>query len=451
MSWTPQDIIAGCGASYTGGDLAIHGFAIDSRLVEPGFVYIALLGETTDGHLYVEEAFRKGAVAAIVMGGEFSGPVFRVADTFDALKRLGAYQRQRLTATKIIAVTGSCGKTTTKEMLRALLGQYGKTHASFRSYNTIYGVPIALMNCPLDAQYGVFEVGMNHAGEIREITGLLKPDLAMIMSVGAAHMGFFKDVQGIALAKAEIAEGLGPHGIMVVKQDSDSLATLQKALHHHHVLWFGENALDAGVLLSYNAGRVTAKIGTKEVFFSMGIQGKHFAMNAVGALLVLDALGLPLDPALAALKDFSGVAGRGSLHEIPFKGGSLRLMDESYNANPLSVKAALSRMSEYKIPGRKVFVFGGMGELGVHADLCHAGLLDAILQNGVDAVFVVGDFPKALWDILPETLRQGKAANPASLIPVLEDFLAPGDLLMVKGSLSIGMGSIVTALLKGDM
>lgn len=433
--------------TYNGPDLAVNGFALHTDLLKEGFIYVALKGEKADGHQYIEEAKKRGAIGAIVtqdIQGNF--PTIKVSDALNALITLAHYQRKRLKKTTFIAVTGSAGKTSTKELLVLLLKKYGTVYGSIKSYNTIYGMPICLLNCPLDTTYAVFELGMNAPGEIRHMTKILHPHAAMIVSIGPAHIGFFKNIEEIALAKAEILEGLPEKGIAVIHDNQEVHKVLEQRVSQYPFLkirWFGENPNSTGFLEEYVKGHATARIAEK--YFSFSMLGKHFALNALGALTLIDALGLSLEPSLKELSSFSPLPGRGMIEKLPWQNGYITLIDESYNANPLSVKAGLEQLED--ITGdRKYVVLSEMKELGEHSDKLHLSLKEHLLKTS--GVITYGGALKPLYESLPKSLRIFHGSSAQDVIPILNNILQDGDVLFLKGSFTTQMGLIVDWLKK---
>ena len=429
----------------------VNGLSIDTRTLKEGDLFVALKGDNRDGHDFVRAAFEAKAGAALVSRAPegATGPLLTVAHTQRGLEDLGRAARSRSNA-KIVAVTGSAGKTTTKEILRIALNALGRTHASAASYNNHWGVPLSLAALPRDAEYGVFEVGMNHFGELRNLVGFVKPHVALITTIAPAHLEFFGSCEAIADAKSEIFEGLLPGGAALIPADSDyaeRLAARARQAQVSRLVTFGENG--EARLISWSpdgAGmRVKADIFGVAVDCPVGAPGLHIAQNVVGALAAVALLEGNVLNAAAALKNFAPLKGRGAR----FDAAGVHVIDESYNANPASMAAALALLGASptsKQGGRKIAVLGDMLEMGEGGVAHHAGLAAPIAANQVDLVFASGAQMKALWDALPAARRGGYAATSADLKPLLLAALQSGDTVLVKGSNGARMALIVDAL-----
>ncbi len=422
----------------------VSGISIDTRTLAPGDLFVALRG-ARDGHEFVETAFAKGAAAALV-SKPMPGRVVVVEDTLRALERLGVAARARAGA-KIVAVTGSVGKTTAKEMLRRALSAFGLVHAAEASFNNHIGVPLTLARMPRDAAFGVFEIGMNHPGEIAPLAGLVRPDVAIITCVDRAHLGLMGSQEAIAHEKAAVYGGLVPGGVAVLPGDSMFLPLLRAAVPRGcEALVFGEGAVDARLVELRNAAQaseITAEINGVPVWFALAAPGRHMAMNALAVLAAAAGLGLDVARTAAALDGFAPVSGRGSRREIAVAGGAAVLLDESYNASGASVRAALGVLALQ--PGRHVAVLGDMLELGEHAQAEHLGLLPAVVA-GADVVFTCGAQCKALFDSLPRSKQGAHAADAATLAPLVKAALRAGDTVLVKGSYGSRMRDVVSVL-----
>ena len=424
----------------------VNGLSIDTRTLKEGDLFVALKGDNRDGHAFVRAAFEAKAGAVLVSHAPegASGPLLTVAHTQRGLEDLGRAARSRSNA-KIVAVTGSAGKTTTKEILRIALNALGRTHASAASYNNHWGVPLSLAAMPRDAEYGVFEVGMNHFGELRNLVGFVKPHVALITTIAPAHLEFFGSCEAIADAKSEIFEGLLPGGAALIPADSpyaERLAARARQAQVSRLVTFGEKG--EARLVSWapdGAGmRVKADIFGVAVDCSVGAPGIHIAQNVVGALAAVALLDGNVLNAAAALRDFAPLKGRGAR----FDAAGVHVIDESYNANPASMAAALALLGASG--GRKIAVLGDMLEMGEGGIAHHAGLAAPIAANQVDLVFASGAQMKALWDALPAARRGGYAATSAELKPLLMAALKTGDTVLVKGSNGARMSLIVDAL-----
>jgi UDP-N-acetylmuramoyl-tripeptide--D-alanyl-D-alanine ligase len=424
----------------------VNGLSIDTRTLRPGDLFVALKGDNRDGHDFVRAAFAAKAGAALVSHAPegADGPLLTVAHTQRGLEDLARAARARSHA-KVIAVTGSAGKTTTKEILRIALNALGRTHASAASYNNHWGVPLSLASLPRDAEYGVFEVGMNHFGELRNLVGFVKPHLALVTTIAPAHLEFFGNCEAIADAKSEIFEGLLPGGAALIPADSvyaGRLAMRARQAQVSRIVSFGEQG--EAKLISFapdSAGmRVKADIFGTAVDCLVGAPGGHIAQNVVGALAAVALLEGNVLNAAAALKHFAPLKGRGAR----FEAAGIHVIDESYNANPASMAAALALLGASS--GRKVAVLGDMLEMGEGGVAHHAGLVQPIAANDVDLVFASGAQMKALWDALPANRRGGYAETSAQLKSLLLPALKPGDTVLVKGSNGAKMSVIVEAL-----
>ena len=456
--WTRDELLAVLDGEMVGTlPRAIGGISIDTRTLAPGELFFAIRGERTDGHDYVEQAFAAGAGLAIVgrdFRGDVTGPFIRVGgDTLDALNVLGRAARARSKA-RIVAVTGSVGKTGTKEMLRLMLGRLGRVHASDKSYNNHWGVPLSLARMPRDADYAVFEIGMNHSGEIAPLTRMVRPHAAIVTTVAAVHLAFFRDVEEIAEAKAEIFQGLEPGGTAILNMDNAFYLLLASRASQNgagRVIAFS-NAPDseAGArLLSLEASgggsAVEAEILSATIRYRLGAPGEHLAMNSLAALAAVKALGGDVARGAEALAQFGAPQGRGaqSLHRIG--DGVFRLIDDSYNANPASMAAALGVLAAVG-QGRRIAVLGDMLELGAASADMHRGLAEPIAAARVDLVFCCGSEMRALHEALPQARRGAWTPDSTSLTPYLLEALRAGDTIMIKGSLGSRMGPVVEAL-----
>lgn len=458
--WTGSAACAAMGAAAHGAPPPrIDGVSIDTRTLEPGDLFVAIVGDTNDGHDYVAQAFAKGAAAAVVAHDRAEalaahGPLLAVEDTLAGLERLGRAARAR-TGARIVAITGSVGKTGSKEALRLALARSGRTHASAASYNNHWGVPLTLARMPADTAFGVFEIGMNHAGEIAPLTRMVRPHVAVITTVEAVHIENFRDVRGIADAKGEIFLGLEPGGVAIVNRDNphyERLAQLALASPAGRIVTFGEDPradMRAETIVTKpDLSIVDARVFGERLAYRIGMAGRHIALNSLALLAAAQALGVDLALSALALGDLEPPAGRGARTEVPVVGGALTLVDESYNANPASVRAALETLGQMELPwrGRRIAVLGDMLELGPDAPRLHRELAPVALAAGVDLVFTVGALMKALHGALPPERRGGWAATSDALAPTVASALRPGDIVMVKGSRGVRTERIVKAI-----
>lgn len=459
--WTDAEAVAATGGRASA-PFAAHGVSIDTRTLVKGDLFAAIEGVSQDGHQYVSAAFKAGAAAALVQAGRIAkpeGPVLEVPDTLEALRALGSAARARSKA-RIGAVTGSVGKTGTKEALRTVLAAQAATHASEGSLNNHWGAPLSLARMARDAAYGIFELGMNHPGEIAPLTELVRPHVALITWIAPAHTAFFKSVAEIADAKAEIFTGM-TGGTAVLPRDSeyfDRLAAAAKKAGIARVVAFGAHEAAEARLVDADLGptqsTVTAEILGTRLRYTIGSPGRHWVANSLAVLATAQALGADLAKAAAALAQVQPPKGRGQRHRVALANGSgngrtFTLIDESYNASPEAVRAALATLAlaSPEPGGRRIAVLGDMRELGDEADAIHAALAPAFVAAKVDRVFTCGTHTAALAAALPEAIRGAHAADSAALQPLVVEAVRAGDIVMVKGSLGSKMAPIVQALL----
>lgn len=438
-------------------DWAATGLSIDTRTIKPGEIFVAVRDQR-DGHEFVGQAFERGASAALVSrapeGVPDGKPLLMVGDTMGGLRAMAEAARDRCFG-RFIAVTGSAGKTSAKEMLRAALGQAGSVHAAEASFNNHLGVPLTLASLPADTDYGVFEIGMSAAGEITPLTNLVRPHVAIITTVSAAHLEFFDSVRGIAEAKAEIIEGVRRGGTVVLPADNEHFGLLKMHADQRavRVVQFGETAQgrDAVRLTGYEpdgpSAVVRCEVGGRPVRFTLSVPGRHQAMNALAVIAASVAAGAPLVKVVAGLEAFRPGAGRGARHEVSLRGHRVTLIDESYNANPASMRAALGVLAaETPGPGgRRIAVIGDMRELGPTSRELHAELAEHVIA---DIVHTAGDDAAALRDALPDTMRGRHVAAALDLADELADTVRGGDVILFKGSNASRVGALLSALLE---
>ncbi|MBV9930075.1 MAG: UDP-N-acetylmuramoyl-tripeptide--D-alanyl-D-alanine ligase [Alphaproteobacteria bacterium] len=453
--WTSQDI-ATATAGTAAAPFAASGVTFDSREVEPGHLFIAMKGAATDGHRFLDKAFAAGAAGALVSEA-IAQPHVLVPDTNAALDDLARAARARTTA-RICGVTGSVGKTGTKEALYAALdrGAPGEAHRSVKSYNNHTGVPLSLARMPRETRFGVFEMGMNHAGELAQLTRLVRPDVAIVTAIASAHREFFASEEEIAEAKAEIFEGLEPGGTALVPFDSpyrDLLADRARR-HAETVLSFGlgkgADVRAREVVAAPDGGSlVTAVLPEAELTFTISQPGEHWVSNALAVLGAVEALGGDLAAAGLALADMAGLKGRGERHAIAVAGGEALLIDESYNANPASMAATLRTFGTVNPAGRRIAVLGGMKELGAEAEAFHAGLAGPVEAACVDYAILVGEEMAPLAKALGQKVKIAHVGSTAAAIELVSSEVRPGDAILVKGSNSVGLAALVEALAGG--
>jgi UDP-N-acetylmuramoyl-tripeptide--D-alanyl-D-alanine ligase len=459
--WTSDDAATATGGRLQGPAWTVSGVSIDSRNVAAGDLFIALAGPNHDGHNFVAAALAAGAAAALVhripAGLAEDAPLLVAADTFLALEALGRAGRSRSQA-RIAGVTGSVGKTGTKEMLGLALADQGATHFSVGSFNNQWGVPLSLARMPADSRFAVFELGMNHPGEITPLARIVRPHVAAITTVEAVHTAFFKDTAEIADAKAEIFLGVEPGGIAVLPRDNPHfhrLAAAAAAADIPTVLSFGRHIeadarlLDCGIDPASTA--VLALVRDHAIAYRLGVAGIHWAVNSLAVLLTVGALGGDVERAAHALKAMVPPKGRGERRSVAVPGGSIELIDESYNASPVSMRAAIAALAAAKPAkgARRIAVLGDMLELGEAAEASHAGLAEAVESWKIDMVFTAGPLMRALHAGLKPGMRGGHADDAAGVVALVRAAVRPGDVVMVKGSAGSRMGQVVKALCEG--
>ncbi|HEX8444542.1 MAG TPA: UDP-N-acetylmuramoyl-tripeptide--D-alanyl-D-alanine ligase [Allosphingosinicella sp.] len=453
--WTAQEIADATGGAVHG-DFSATGVAFDSREIGPGDLFIAMKGEATDGHRFLDRAFAAGAGGAIV-SEEIDRPHVHVADTFEALNDLGRASRARSTA-RICGVTGSVGKTGTKEALYAALERSarGEAHRSVKSYNNHTGVPLSLARMPRDARYGVFEMGMNHAGELAALTRLVRPHVAIVTAIASAHREFFDSEEAIADAKGEIFQGLEAGGTALVPFDSPHRDRLLVAARPHAAtvltFGFGEAAdIRARDIVPAASGGslVTALLPGAELTYTISQPGEHWVSNSLAVLGAVQAMGGDLAIAGLALADMAGLKGRGERHHVRLDGGTALVIDESYNANPSSMRATLKTLGAQKVAGRRIAVLGAMRELGPGSDDFHAELAEPIEAACVERAILVGQEMAPLAKALGQKVNMTHVPNAATALEALREAIRPGDAILVKGSNSVGLSFLVESLAGG--
>jgi UDP-N-acetylmuramoyl-tripeptide--D-alanyl-D-alanine ligase len=455
--WTAADAAAATGGS-SAAKWAATGVSIDTRSLAAGDLLVALHGPNHDGHDFVAAALQRGAAAAMVDREipelPASAPLLGVTDTLAALAALGAAGRNRSRA-RIVAVTGSVGKTGTKEALRLALASAGPAYASAGGLNNHWGAPLSLARLPSDACYGVFELGMNHPGEIADLTRLVRPHVALITTVEPVHLGFFPSVEAIADAKAEIFLGLEPGGVAVLNRDNPHyarLAAAAKSAGAAEILGFGAHPEAAARLvdsvLDSHGSTVEATVCGAPLRFRLPVPGRHWVMNALAVLAVAQAVGAAVDRCAEALAGLQPLPGRGRRHQLTWRGGTLTVIDESYNASPPSMRAALAVLAatEPAAGARRVAVLGDMLELGAASERLHRELAEPLAAAEVDRAFLIGEAIAALHEVLPEGKRGGLWRSPEEAMPALLRFLEPGDVVTIKGSRGVRVSRVVELL-----
>ena len=462
--WTAADAakaVAGtCSGSWTA-----TGISIDSRTVGAGDLFIALKGPSFDGHGFVVEALKRGAAAAIVHqavpeSAEYHDRLIVVKDTFLALENLARAARARAEA-KVIAVTGSVGKTGTKEALKLALAVQGATHATEGNLNNHWGVPLSLARMPASTQFGVFELGMNHPGEIAPLSKLVRPHAAVITTVEAAHLEFFASVADIAEEKAAIMAGLEPAGVAVLPSDNPHYGRLSAAAKRYgaKIVAFGTGGEAGARLFAWSltpdGTQVAAEFDDERIMYDMIVSGRHWALNSIAAIAAVKAIGGNIHLAAAALARLAAPVGRGARKRIRVADGKVLLIDESYNASPAAVRVLADTMAQMHQPvggalgkdgGRLIMVLGDMRELGAKAAELHAGLADSLKAARIDLVYTAGPMMKHLHNALPEKMRGAHAPDAVALVGILQKEMRAGDVVAVKGSHASRMDLVVEAL-----
>jgi len=456
--WTSKDAVKATGG-VSKGEWQVTGVSIDTRTLEQGDLFVALTGDNGDGHRFVKDAIGKGAVAALVsqkIEGVDDEKLLIVEDTLAGLEALGRAARER-TKAKIIAITGSVGKTSTKELLATALTVNGQTHASVKSYNNHWGVPLSLARMHAGTDYAVFEVGMNHANEITPLTKMIRPNIAIITTIAPVHIENFDDgIDGVVKAKAEIFDGLQSDGIAILEKDNMHFDALSNAAKDKNlkIYSFGEddqaNAQLENCLEAANGSRTKANILDEELEFGLQIAGRHMARNSLAVLLAVKLLDADVKKSIRAIASMQPVQGRGrrELLDIGQKDNPVTLIDESYNASPTAMQAAFKVMAliDPGRGGRRIAVLGDMLELGKDSDALHGDLALPLQAAGVDLVYTCGNKMKNLYDKIPQDRQGAHMENSRQLAEIVPDVLIPGDVVMVKGSLGSKMGLVVEAL-----
>jgi UDP-N-acetylmuramoyl-tripeptide--D-alanyl-D-alanine ligase len=487
--WTAAEIAAATGGDVDGA-FAASGVSIDTRTIEPGDLFVALAG-ARDGHDFVPEALAKGA-AGVLASRPVDGPAVRVADTLRALEQLGVAARDRTLEAQRCAVTGSVGKTSVTQAIAAALKLAGPSHNSVKSYNNHIGVPLTLARMPRETERAVFEIGMNHADEIRPLTKMVRPHAAVVTTVGPVHVENFPDGEiGVARAKAEIFEGLEPAGLAILNADNKWFDLLAETARAHgarvvsfgtgegcdarllgfevgdgpstafggpppHLRWGGSRAAaslsspcngegDREAVEGPSGAVITATLHGQALRFPIAQTGAHWGLNSLATLLAVEALGAPVEVAIQALAAFAPLGGRGAEHRLALQGGEAILIDESYNANPMSMAAALRTLGA-RPAARRIAILTDMLELA-EPEAVHAALAEPIAAAGVDRVFLAGPMMRALWDVLPPIRRGAWRETAAEIVPEVLAVIKPGDVVMVKGSNGSRASLVVQALL----
>jgi UDP-N-acetylmuramoyl-tripeptide--D-alanyl-D-alanine ligase len=451
--WSSDEIAAATGG-VPSASFEVSGVTFDSREVRPGDLFVAMPGTVYDGHRFVDGALAAGAAAAIV-SRPVDGPHVLVDDTFDALRALGRASRERSRAT-IFGVTGSVGKTSTKEALYAALNRNrpGKVHRSVKSYNNHTGVPLSLARMPRDSDFAIFEMGMNNAGEIRALTAQVRPHVALITAIAPAHIENLGSEEAIADAKAEIFEGLEPHGVAIIPNDTPHRDRLVKAARRYaeRIITFGTGDADVHAVHAVGAegggSLISAELLERELTFTISQRGEHWVSNSLAVLAAVEAVGADVGRAGLALADLSGLKGRGQRHRIPIDGGALLLIDESYNANPASMAATLRSLGQERDVERRIAVLGPMRELGEHSEAMHAGLAPDVVSANIDQLVLIGPEMRPLEHALAGRSATICVDSVEQATDALRRIVRPGDAVLVKASNSVGLAKLVESMAK---
>ena len=446
--WTLGRLQDATGGSLVGADpdTAVTGISIDTRTLTPGDAFFAIRGVRMDGHAFCADALARDASAVVVDKGDHA-PALRVDNSLSALVAAGRAARARIAASApVIGVTGSVGKTGTKEMMRLAFAAGGSVHASEASHNNHWGVPLSLARMPAESAAGIFEMGMNHAGEIRALTDQVRPTIAVVTAVEPVHLEFFNSVAGIADAKAEIFEGLTPGGTAILPADNPHADRLREAAGRtaDRIVTFGASGADVALVSHADDGTTEADVFGERVSFALSHPGRAFALNALTVLAALSISGRPVREGAAALAAWTAPRGRGRRVVLQPAGGEALLLDEAYNANPASMKAAIAALAR-EPARRRIAILGDMLELGPTAEAFHGGLAPLLVEADVRIVHTIGTLTRAVRAALPPELRGRHADSAAELVAELPE-VAAGDRVLVKGSNALRLSDVVDAL-----
>ena len=445
--WTSEQIAEATGGKATA-EFSVTGLSIDTRSLKSGDLFVALK-DARDGHDFIPAAIEAGAAGVLCekAGDDVSAVI--VGESSKALEALGAYAGKTREALRI-GVTGSVGKTSVKDALAVMLSAFGKAHKSIKSFNNHYGVPITLATIPEEADFAVLEMGMNHAGEMSALSKLAKPQIALINNVVGAHLAHFENVEAIADAKAEIIDGMEAGGTIILNGDNEHTPKIRAKAEAAklNVLTFGHSDSDDVAIVSTNShasgGNVRLRIARQQIDVTLMVPGEHWFMNAAACMAVAHAAELPLRKAAMALRKTTAAPGRGDIHALTIDGKSVTLIDESYNANPTSMRAAFSAAALR--PGRKLALLGDMYELGANELELHRGLAEPLITAGFERIFMAGECMRLLMGALPQPMRAGWSSKPQNLLTKLKGELLDGDIVLIKGSNASGVGKVAAQL-----
>ena len=445
--WTSADIAKAVGGEASG-EFTVSGLSIDTRTIEAGDLFVPLR-DIRDGHDFISMAMEKQA------GGTLSekpvdGNAVIVKDSLNALRDLGRQGVERSQAMRI-AVTGSVGKTSIKEALAQMFSAFGHTHKSLKSYNNHWGVPLTMARMPQETEFGVFEMGMNHAGELSDLSDLLRPDIALITTVAPVHLAHFENVEAIADAKAEIIDGLRNNGTLILNADNPYTDRIKAKAGSKKIITFGHsNDCDVTIVTSQtheHGSNTRLRIDAQQIDVTLLVPGEHWVINGAACIAVAYAAGINLRKAAMALRGVRAEQGRGENHTLNLDGKTITLIDEAYNANPTSMRAAINVLGLK--PGRRIAVLGDMAELGADELDMHAGLSEPLEEAGVSRVIVIGECMRALKGALPQSMRGAWVRDWEFALEALKEEIEDGDVILVKGSNSVGLGKLVAALKEG--
>jgi len=445
--WSASDIAKATGGKVSG-EWFVSGVSIDSRTLEKNDLFIPIK-DVRDGHDFISMAQDNGA-GGVLSERDMSGNHVRVDDTLEALRGLGKEGVERSRALRI-AVTGSVGKTSVKEALAHMFGAFEATHKSLKSYNNHWGVPLTMARMPQETRYGIFEMGMNHASELSDLSNLLRPDIALITNVAGVHLAHFENVEAIADAKAEIIDGLRNNGTLILNEDNPHTPRIIEKAKGKRVITFGHsNDCDVTIVTSQThefGSNTRLRINAQQIDVTLLVPGEHWVINGAACMAVAYAAGLDLRKAAKALRGVRAERGRGEITQLTVGGKSITVLDESYNANPTSMAAAIKLLGLK--PGRRLAVLGDMGELGKDEIDMHAALSGPLEEAGISRVIVTGECMRALKGALPRAMRGAWARDWEYALEALREELDDGDVVLVKGSNSAGLGKLVAALKEG--
>lgn len=458
--WNSSDAELATGGKSTNKWQA-SGVSIDSRNINSGDLFIAIVGENFDGHNFVNEALKKCAAAVVNFVPEDApedANLLVVEGTIEAMRDMAEFSRKRLKG-KVIAVTGSVGKTSTKEMLTEAFSCHGKTLATIGNLNNHYGLPLTLCRIPSDTEYCILEMGMSASGEISPLSVIARPDIAIITNVEPVHMEFFDSVEQISDAKSEIFDGMPEESVAILNRDNTHFMRMGSSAKQaliSNIKSFGKTDGADYQLVEYSQknghGHVVAQLNGKKQEFDLGITGEHQALNAMAVLAAVESAGCDSQKSIKNLEKFSAKSGRGKKHKISIDGKSITIIDDTYNASPASVRAAIKTLNATKAEsgGRAIAVLGDMFELGKKSEQMHADLSNDLQENKINLVFTAGELTNSLYNALPSKIKGAQAKNSEAIAPTVSKALQDGDIVLIKGSRGMRMERVVDYLLNAN-